>query len=186
MSGREVVKQQYQVVTIDKLTPHPENPRRGQVGAILASMDSHGFYGAVVAQRSTGHVLAGNHRLAAAIEAGLKRLPVVWLDVDDDEARRILLADNRASDLATYDEAALADLLGSLEVTDAALAGTLFAANDATLWRQVTYDTLNTGKPLALGHYLVSYPLEMHGEVAAVIEPLGADGRVVLRHAPSQ
>lgn len=42
-------------------------------------------------------------------------VPVVWLDVDDATAKRIMLADNRTADLATYDEQILAEALASLE-----------------------------------------------------------------------
>lgn len=111
------------------LTPHPENPRRGATHAIVESIRAHGFYGALIAQRSTRHVIAGNHRLAAAIEAGLDAVPVIWLDVTDEQARRILLADNRTSDLGGYDTAALADLLANLPET--ALIGTGYDASDA-------------------------------------------------------
>ena len=96
---------------ITALVPHPSNPRQGDVGAIIQSIEANGWYGTLVAQISTGHVLAGNHRLQAAIHCGLDRVPVHWVDVDDDTAHRILLADNRTTDLATYDEHALADLL---------------------------------------------------------------------------
>ena len=111
-------------VALDKLKPHPSNPRQGDVGAIHESITANGFYGALVVQKSTGYILAGNHRWKAAKEAGLKKLPVFFVDVDDDRAIRILLADNRTNDLAAYDEPALAALLkGILAETDS-LVGT--------------------------------------------------------------
>lgn len=111
------------------LAPHPENPRRGATAAIVDSIQAHGFYGALIAQRSTRYVIAGNHRLQAAITAGLETVPVIWLDVTDEQARRILLADNRTSDLGGYDTTALADLLASLP--ESALTGTGYDASDA-------------------------------------------------------
>lgn len=111
----QVVNSGYEVVALEHLVPYPGNPRRGDVGLITESVAANGFYGAVVAQRSTRYVLAGNHRLAAAAAAGLSELPVIWVEVDDATARRILLADNRTNDLAGYDNERLAALLGSLE-----------------------------------------------------------------------
>jgi DNA modification methylase len=102
-----------QVPTGD-LKPHPKNPRKGNVGVIADSIRANGFYGAVVAQKSTGHILAGNHRWRAAQEAGMPDVPVLWVDVDDERALRILLADNRTSDVATNDPAVLAELLAGL------------------------------------------------------------------------
>lgn len=113
-------------VPIEYLREHPDNPRRGDVDALDASMEHHGFYGAVYAQRGTGRIIAGNHRLRVAAERGESTLPVIWLDVDDDQARRILLVDNRSNDLATYDEADLLDLLRSLADLD----GTGYATHD--------------------------------------------------------
>lgn len=99
---------------VAKLRQHPENPRRGDTEAIKASIEANGWFGSITAQTSTGYVLAGNHRLEAALELGIESLPVVWLDVDDEEARRILLNDNRTSDEATYDYSELKDVLDDL------------------------------------------------------------------------
>lgn len=126
-----VIEQEYdQAVPIDRLTEHPSNPRRGDVSVIADSIEANGFYGAVIAQRSTGFVVAGNHRLKAARESGLDTIPVVWVDVDDDRAKRILLVDNRSSDLARYDDPELAALLTSLAGSADALRGTGFADED--------------------------------------------------------
>lgn len=109
-----VIDQSVELVPVDHVKAHPRNPRRGDLDAISDSIATNGFYGAVVAQRSTGFILAGNHRYLAAKEAGLGDIPVMWVDVDDDLAVRILLADNRTNDLAHYDDAALVELLQSL------------------------------------------------------------------------
>lgn len=110
----DLAPQTIEHVPTSALSEHPDNPRQGDVGAISESLEAHGFYGVIVAQRSTGRVLAGNHRLLAARALGLEEVPVAWLDVDDDEAARILLVDNRTNDLATYDSVALAALLTRL------------------------------------------------------------------------
>jgi len=93
-----------EVVPIDALKPHPRNPREGDIGAIHASINNNGFYGRVLAQKATGFILAGNHRWQAMTQAGAKEIPVEWIDVDDDHALRILLADNRTNDLASYND----------------------------------------------------------------------------------
>jgi len=116
---------------IGELKAHPDNPRQGDISAIAGSIQKNGWYGTIVAQRSTGYVLAGNHRLMAAKSIGMETVPVYWVDVDDEQANRILLADNRASDLATYDDSALADILANLVDTDLGLTGTGF--DDADL-----------------------------------------------------
>lgn len=112
-----VINQETTTEPITSVTPHPRNPRRGNLDVITESIQKTGFYGAVIAQRSTGHILAGNHRYMAAKETGAQYIPVTWLDVDDETALRILLVDNRANDVATYDDAALAELLLELQKT---------------------------------------------------------------------
>jgi hypothetical protein len=122
-----------QAVPIESLNPHPENPRQGDVGAIAGSLTEHGFFGTVVAQVSTRRVLAGNHRIQSAEALGMDAVDVAWVDVDDDQARAIMLADNRSSDVAAYDNAALVELLQEIEG-----AGNL----EATLYTLTDLDTL--------------------------------------------
>lgn len=119
-----------ETVGIDDVRPHPKNVRQGDIGAIAQSLSAHGQYRAIVAQRSTGHILAGNHTWKAAKQLGWKNISVHWLDIDDDRAMRILLADNRANDLANYDDAALLDVLRDMATSTDSLAGTLYDADD--------------------------------------------------------
>lgn len=113
-------------VAISKLIEHPKNPRHGSVEAIAESIAKNGFYGALIVQKSTNRVLAGNHRLKALKHLGITEAPVIFVDVDDDRALRILLADNRANDLASYDNTVLAEILDQVQMTDLGLDGTLF------------------------------------------------------------
>ena len=115
---------------IADLTLHPDNPRQGDIGAIIESIEANGWFGTLVAQCSTGHVLAGNHRLQAASHLDIDKVPVHWVDVDDEAALRILLADNRTSDLATNDDAVMAELLMALAKTEIGLPGTGYDGDD--------------------------------------------------------
>ncbi len=121
--------QQFEIVPVERLTPHPRNPRQGDVAALRESLDANGWYGAVVAQRRTGHILAGNHRHRAAVQRGATELPALLVDCDDATALRILLADNRTSDRAAYDDAGLAELLRDA-LAAGGLAGTGYSEAD--------------------------------------------------------
>jgi hypothetical protein len=118
-----------EMVDATQLQEHPDNPRRGDLGAVVASIQHHGFWGTLIVQRSTGHVLAGNHRLKAARKLGIEHVPVQYVDCDVDQARAILLADNRTSDLGGYDNETLAALLGQLDAS-CGLEGTGYDAGD--------------------------------------------------------
>ncbi len=104
-----------ELVAVGSLRLSGQNPRRGDVAAIKQSLEANKQYQPIIARRSTGEVLVGNHRLLAARELGWREIAVCFIDVDDDQARRILLADNRTSDLAGYDSQALIDLLEELD-----------------------------------------------------------------------
>lgn len=132
-------------VPVGDLKQHPDNPRQGDIGAIVESIRTNGWYGTVIAQKSTGHVLAGNHRLEAARQLGIETVPVVWLDVDDDRARRILLVDNRTNDLAAYDDRALAELLTEMAGDPEQLLGTGY---DGDALDQLLADLDSTHRPI--------------------------------------
>lgn len=108
------------------LTPHPANPRRGNIEAIAESIRENGWHGVVTIQESTGMVVVGWHRSRAAIEVGLSLLPVEVIDCSDAEALRKVIADNRSSDLAEYDVGLLTSTLADLE----ALTGTLYGPDE--------------------------------------------------------
>ena len=62
------ISQEYAMVPVDSLETHPRNVNQGDIGAIYESIGANGFYGAIVAQKSTGRILAGNHRYQAAVK----------------------------------------------------------------------------------------------------------------------
>lgn len=125
-----VLAQSYEIVGIADLRPHPKNARKSDNAAIDRSIASNGFYGAIYVQRSTGFILAGKHRWERAKAAGLANLPVLWLDVDDKAALKILAADNRVVDRAGYDEEALSELLTSILAECGSLEGSGYLPAD--------------------------------------------------------
>jgi DNA modification methylase len=121
------ILERVEVVSIDAVVISGRNPRRGDVEAIKQSLAVNQQYAPVIVDRRTSEVLVGNHRVLAARELGWDEIAVCFVDVDEAHARRIMLADNRTSDLAGYDDQALVALL--LEVGDD-LAGTAFGRDD--------------------------------------------------------
>lgn len=113
------------------LRGYHKNPRRGDVEAIKKSILANGVYKPIVVNKGTytgreREVLAGNHLTTALRDLGRESADVVFVDVDDDQAARIVLADNRASDLGSYDIEALTSMLSDLDSLD----GTLYEADD--------------------------------------------------------
>jgi ParB-like chromosome segregation protein Spo0J len=108
-------------VPVGSLEFYPGNPRRGNVAVIASSLAENEQYAPIVVQRSTRCVLAGNHTLKAAVSLGWPEIDVVFVDVDDARARKIVLSSNRTGELPDpdtgqrYDDHALAELLASLD-----------------------------------------------------------------------
>lgn len=103
-------------VKVDTLKEFEGNPRKGNVKALVESLQANGQYRPIVVQKSTRQILAGNHLWKAAQELGWKEISVVELDVDDTQAKKIVAADNRLADLGVYDEQKLLDLLGEIDL----------------------------------------------------------------------
>lgn len=104
---------------IGSLNPYHRNPRRGNTAVIAESLRTLGQYRPIVVNAGTltgrpNEVLAGNHTLFAAQKLGWDAIDVVMVDVDEETATRIVLVDNRSSDLAENDEDLLAALLQDL------------------------------------------------------------------------
>lgn len=117
----------FATVDVNSIEAHPKNVRQGDIGAISESLKAHGQYRPIVVDRRTNQILAGNHTWRAAKSLGWQQIKVGFIETkDDDDALRILLADNRTTDLASYDDAGLGDLLQQLITTDEGLLGTLF------------------------------------------------------------
>lgn len=111
----EVVDQEYEAdVHHSRLELHPANPRQGDLDAIARLIHRNGFVGSLGVQRSSGCIVWGNHRFQAGRSLGMETFPVTWLDVDDETAVTLLLADNAASDAAANDPAQLAHVLQAI------------------------------------------------------------------------
>lgn len=115
MSSRQQIAVQTELVELASLVEYPGNARRGNIPLVRESLRTHGQYRPIVAQVGTRYILAGNHTAKAAIEEGWSHLLVTWVEVDEEQARRINLVDNRSNDEATYDFEALDELLASLD-----------------------------------------------------------------------
>lgn len=115
---------------VEEIEPHPDNANVGNVDVIAESIRVNGFYAPIIVQASTGYIIAGNHRYKAARSLGFEQVPVVYLDVEDEEAKRIMVADNRTTRLGHDDTELLTQLLEDLGDTELGLMGTGFSHAD--------------------------------------------------------
>lgn len=119
------------------------NPRKGNVGAVAASLQANGQFRPIVANIGTHtgrrlEVLKGNTTLRAFRSLAQKHpedprwstIQVHLIDVDLDQAGRIVLVDNKSREKGTYDNSVLAELLGEVRDADGGLEGTGFTLDD--------------------------------------------------------
>lgn len=185
MPDSRIINTRTEIVAADALRVHPQNPREGDLGAIMESIRVNGFYGVLVVQRSTTHILAGNHRYMAGCQLGMTEFPVVWLDVDDASALRIVLADNRTSDLALNNIDVLVHHLTQIMQNTGSLEGTGYDGDDLDTMLKDLDKSLDFGatgaddESGALGHkYEVVVECASEQEQTALIDRLQGEGHL--------
>ncbi len=98
------------LVAIEQLDPNPNQPRQvmGDLAELMASIAEKGVIEPlVVRQRGERfQIIAGERRYHAAVQVGLRELPVVIRDVDDAELIELALIENlQRKDLTPFEEA---------------------------------------------------------------------------------
>jgi ParB-like chromosome segregation protein Spo0J len=107
------------------LTPWSQNPRNNEeaIAKVARSIERFGFASPIVARTADGRIIAGHTRHAAAMSLGLRDVPVRFLDIDEQKASALALADNRLGEIATWDDEGLSAILEGLAAEDVDLDG---------------------------------------------------------------
>jgi ParB family transcriptional regulator, chromosome partitioning protein len=98
------------LVPIELLDPNPHQPRQvmGDLSELMASVVEKGIIEPlVVRQRGMRYqIIAGERRYHAAVQVGLREVPVVIREVDDVEVMELALVENlQRKDLTAFEEA---------------------------------------------------------------------------------
>ncbi len=99
-----------QMVAIDLLDPNPGQPRQvmGDLSELMASVAEKGVIEPLIVRPRGGRfqIIAGERRYHAAVQVGLRELPVVIRDCDDAEVMELALVENlQRKDLTAFEEA---------------------------------------------------------------------------------
>lgn len=112
-------------VLISDLLPWAKNPRDNKqaILKVAKSVKRFGFGAPLVARLANKFVIAGHTRILGALHPLNKMtiVPVRYLDISQAEAEALALADNKLGEIATWDDAALADVLREIQAADASL-----------------------------------------------------------------
>jgi ParB family chromosome partitioning protein len=98
------------LVPIDLLDPNPHQPRQvmGDLSELMASVAEKGIIEPIIVRQRSGRyqIIAGERRYHAAVQVGLREVPVVIREVDDTGVMEIALVENlQRKDLSPFEEA---------------------------------------------------------------------------------
>ena len=99
------------------LTPNPRNPRRhskAQINQLIRSMRTFGPIVPVLTD-AYGNILAGHGRVQAAMQSGIGKIPTICINhLTPEQAKAFMIADNRLSEVSSWDDRFLAEMLQDL------------------------------------------------------------------------
>src|SRR5688572_16353036 len=87
-------------IPIDDVRPDPANPRKissTELDALTRSLREFGFVQPVLARQHDKMVIGGHQRLLAARRLGWKTVPVIFLDLSEEQSRLLNVALNKIS-----------------------------------------------------------------------------------------
>src|SRR5436309_5720450 len=118
-SGRpkplKIIYQQIGQLKLDSGNPRVHTKR--QIGQIASSIRIFGFNVPVLVDRH-GNVVCGHGRLLACRELGMTEVATLCLDhLTSAQARAFMIADNRLTEIATWDDRLLAEQLKDLSLS---------------------------------------------------------------------
>ncbi len=121
-------------VALDRVHPWAKNPKPIEpkhVRELSRSIKRFGFGDPIVARTANGEIIAGHLRHAAAKRLKLQRIPVRFLDLSEEEAHVMAVAETKLERMRDFDDDQLSARLDELEEVGADLEfGTGFSADD--------------------------------------------------------
>lgn len=107
------------LVPIDELTPWEQNPRMGDVMALVGSLRRWGQVRAISTRENGKDVIAGHHLRLAAIELGWTHIAAIPMEFESEaEADIYGLADNELASLGGYNDQKLYEVMEQHQLFD--------------------------------------------------------------------
>ena len=143
-----------------------------------------------------GNIIAGNKSQKAAIAAGIKKVRIIEttgdelvavkrtdIDIDSDEGRRLALADNATQVVnLAWDEAQLEAVAGELDGFDPGEWG-VESPEVETESKEKKEPKEEELRPFHTNHVLISYPIDLHDRIMAMVEELRQDERIQIEQS---
>lgn len=116
------------VAVPEDLLAHPRNWRihpKYQQAALGAVLDNVGWVQQVIVNQTTGHLIDGHLRVSLAMRNGETEIPVVYVELSEEEENTVLATFDPIAAMAETDTDKLRDLIEGLEVDSEALSQAL-------------------------------------------------------------
>jgi hypothetical protein len=136
-----------------------------------------GYAGAVIARETSDGLMLIDGQLRSEIGAD-EQIPVLVLDVTEDEANKILATFDSVGDSAGADPEQLSKLLAEIETNSAEVQAMLDAMAPAE--SETTLTSLSLQPPPKMTWVLIGIPTVKYGDVAEQVERLSTTSDIVI------
>jgi hypothetical protein len=132
------MKSEIKYIPIKQLKAWGKNPRKNDKAAekLVKLIEAHGFINPVICTRDNT-IRAGHTRVKAANKAGLKEVPVIYVDMDEEQASAFAIADNKSSQYSEWDFELLKNVFEELDAFNYDLELTGFDMAEAQIYFEV-------------------------------------------------
>nr|DAG18278.1 MAG TPA: ParB protein [Caudoviricetes sp.] len=106
-----------QSVKLKDIFPYYDNPRDNTdaIEPVKESFNKFGFIKPIICDQK-GVIICGHTRYVAAFQLGLEYVPVIYSNMNDEEAKKFRIADNKLAEKSEFDEDELLEELRKMEV----------------------------------------------------------------------
>ncbi len=113
-------KLEIKYVKPSELIPFVGNPRNNEnaIEPVKRSIEHFGFVNPIIARTSDNMIISGHTRWKAALKDELETVPVIFVEMSENDAKLYNLADNKLGEFATWDIPGLDTILEELKLLD--------------------------------------------------------------------
>lgn len=104
-------------VKLKDIFPYYDNPRdnKDAIEPVKESFNKFGFIKPIICDQK-GVIICGHTRYVAAFQLGLEYVPVIYSDMNDEQAKKFRIADNKLAEKSEFDENELLEELRKMKV----------------------------------------------------------------------
>ncbi len=104
-------------VKLKDIFPYYDNPRDNTdaIEPVKESFNKFGFIKPIICD-SKGVIICGHTRYVAAFQLGIEYVPVIYSDMNDEQAKKFRIADNKLAEKSEFDENELLEELRKMKV----------------------------------------------------------------------